>query len=102
MLFNTKAAIGSELDIYIPSLRLAVELNGIFHYEPIYGQSKLARMEENDQNKFSSCHAAMISLCVIDVSGQKRFTEKSSNQFLDIICRLIEEGFEARERVELP
>ncbi len=35
--FNRKDTIGSELDIYIPTLKLAFELNGIFHYEPIFG-----------------------------------------------------------------
>ena len=30
--FNKKDTINSELDIYIPSLKLAFELNGIFHY----------------------------------------------------------------------
>ena len=35
--FNKKDAINSELDIYIPSLNLAFELNGIYHYEPVHG-----------------------------------------------------------------
>jgi len=36
--YNKTSAINAELDIYIPSLKLAFELNGIFHYEPIFGQ----------------------------------------------------------------
>ena len=39
--YNQKDTINSELDIYIPSFKLAFELNGIFHYEPIYGEEKL-------------------------------------------------------------
>ena len=35
ILFNRKEAIDSELDIHFPTLNLAFELNGIFHYEPI-------------------------------------------------------------------
>jgi hypothetical protein len=34
--YNRKDAINSELDIYIPALKLAIELYGIFHYEPIF------------------------------------------------------------------
>jgi len=37
---NEKAAINSELDIFLPDLQLAFELNGIFHYEPIHGDKK--------------------------------------------------------------
>jgi len=36
--FNEKEHINSELDIFIPSMFLAFELNGIFHYEPIFGK----------------------------------------------------------------
>ena len=42
--YNEKSAINSELDIYIPSLKLAFELNGIYHYEPIHGQDKLNKV----------------------------------------------------------
>ena len=42
MHFNKKDAINSELDIYIPSLKIAFELNGIYNYEPIHGPKKLA------------------------------------------------------------
>jgi endogenous inhibitor of DNA gyrase (YacG/DUF329 family) len=46
--FNDVTMIGSELDIYIPSLNLAFELNGILHYEPIYGPDKLKYIKNND------------------------------------------------------
>lgn len=44
--FNRKDTIGSELDIYIPSLSLAFELNGIFHYEPIFGSKNSTRFNQ--------------------------------------------------------
>jgi len=89
--FNRKDAINSELDIYIPSLSLAFELNGIFHYEPIYGQDKLASIQNNDNRKFQACLENNIELCIIDTSSQKRFTEKSSNKFLSIITNVIKQ-----------
>ena len=52
MHFNRKDTINSELDIYIPVLNLAFELNGIFHYEPIYGEKKLNKIKNNDNRKF--------------------------------------------------
>ena len=83
--FNKKDAINSELDIYVPALRLAFELNGIFHCEPIYGQDKLDQIQANDELKFKACAENNITLCMIDTSKQKYFKESTSKQFLDII-----------------
>ena len=66
--FNRKDAINSELDVYIPELKLAFELNGIFHYEPIYGPDKLNQIQNNDNRKFQACLEQGIELCVIDTS----------------------------------
>jgi len=87
--FNRKDAIFSELDIYIPSLKLAFELNGIFHYEPIYGDEKLSKIQTNDNRKFQACFENKIGLCVIDTSSQKYFKENTSQIFLDIIVNII-------------
>jgi hypothetical protein len=89
--FNQKSTIKSELDIYIPSLNLAFELNGIFHYEPIYGVNKLQQIQENDISKSKACHEAKIDLCTIDTSGQKYFKESTSQKYLDIINNIIKE-----------
>lgn len=89
ILFNDKETIKSELDIYIPSLSLAFELNGIFHYEPIYGEDKLQQIQENDQSKTKACHEHKIDLCIIDTSQQKYFKPKSSQKYLNIITQLI-------------
>ena len=89
ILFNDKTAIKSELDIYIPSLSLAFELNGIFHYEPIYGQDKLKQIQSNDQNKFYLCQQNKINLCIIDISSIIHFKPTKAQKFLDIICKII-------------
>lgn len=87
--FNKKDAINSELDIYIPSLKLAFELNGIFHYEPIYGQDKLSQISNNDNRKYQACIENCIELCIVDVSHQKYFKEQTSLIYLDIIKNII-------------
>lgn len=92
ILFNNRTTINSELDIYIPSLKLAFELNGIFHYEPIYGQNKLDQTQNNDNRKFQACAENNISLCIIDTSKQKYFKESTSKQFLDIIISIINQA----------
>ena len=42
---------GLEVDILIPSLKIAIECNGVFHYEPIYGKKRLSRSIKNDDRK---------------------------------------------------
>lgn len=89
--YNKTSAINSELDIYIPSLNLAFELNGVFHYEPIYGVDKLQKIQENDQSKSKACHDAKIDLCIIDTSAQKYVKPSTSQKYLDIILNIIKE-----------
>ncbi len=88
--FNRKDAINAELDIYIPSLKLAFELNGLFHYEPIFGADKLAQIQNNDQRKYQACIEHDIELCLIDVSSIKYFKPQSVQKYLEIITCLID------------
>lgn len=88
--FNTKSEINSELDIYIPSLKLAFELNGIFHYEPIFGKERLGKIQNNDNRKFQACIENNIELCIIDTSKQKYFKESTCAPFLEIIKKIID------------
>ena len=88
--FNRKDAINGELDIYLPSLKLAFELNGIFHYEPIYGPEKLSSIQNNDHRKMQACIEQCIELCLIDVSTFKHFKEQRAIKFLQIIQNIID------------
>ena len=97
ILFNDKEIINSELDIYLPKLKLAFELNGIFHYEPIFGQDKLNQIHNNDNRKFQACLEKGIELCIIDTSQQKYFKEKSSKKYLNIIISVL-----SRTRTDTP
>ena len=88
--FNDNKTIGSELDIYIPALRLAFELNGIFHYEPIYSHDQFTRIQNNDKRKLIECYSHGIELVVIDTSKQTRFTDVSSQKYYSIIKDIIQ------------
>lgn len=89
IIYNSKELINSELDIYIPSLKVAFELNGIYHYEPIHGKDKLNQIQNNDNRKFQACLEHGIELCLIDTSSQKYFKPKSSQKYLDIITQIL-------------
>ena len=88
--FNRKDAINSELDIYIPTLSLAFELNGIFHYEPIFGKDKLSQIQSNDSRKFQACLERGIELCIIDVSALKYFKLDRADIYLGIVTKIID------------
>jgi hypothetical protein len=90
-IFNDRKTINAELDIFIPSLSLAFELNGIFHYEPIFGQEKLNETNNNDKRKILACAENKIGLCVIDTTTMTYFKLEKANKFLDIIINLIDD-----------
>ena len=90
VLYNDRKTLGGlELDIYVPKYKLAFELNGIFHYEPIFGKNQLEKTQVRDVGKFQRCIELEISLCVIDTTSVKYFKEHNSEKFLTIITNII-------------
>jgi hypothetical protein len=87
--FNDRPTINAELDILLPDYKLAFELNGIFHYEPIYGKEKLDRTKNNDNRKFQACLEHNIELVVIDISSVSYFKIAKIKKYIDIIISLI-------------
>jgi hypothetical protein len=78
---NDIKTINSELDFYFPSLKFAIELNGIVHYKPIYGTDKLNSIKNNDANKLILCSNNKIDLMVIPtISSSLKVFEKYWNE----------------------
>jgi hypothetical protein len=100
-LFNDRSAIGSELDIYCPELRFAVELNGILHYTPVYGESKFNKIQDNDKNKLSRCIDAGIELCVVDIASVNRWTDVKLEEYANMIITLIQDA-RCKRTAEVP
>ena len=89
ILFNDRQTIGSELDIYIPSLKIAFEINGIFHYKPIFGLDKLKNIKYNDIIKSKKCLDMNIKLYVINISKSIVFNERKDYKYLKMIDDVI-------------
>jgi hypothetical protein len=64
---------GLEVDIVIPRLKLAIELNGPIHYFPLFGDQKLAKIKAADISKQIEIQAIGYNLLVIDISAYGYF-----------------------------
>lgn len=72
---------GFELDLYLPLLNLAIELNGPLHFFPIHGQSKLDSTRDKDIKKQVEAQTIGCNLIVLDISHFKYL--KETKTFLD-------------------
>lgn len=102
LICNDHSAINAELDFYFPTLQFAIELNGIVHYEPIYGPEKLASVQTNDDRKFQSCLEHSIELCIVDVSKiTNDFSPKTSQKYWQPLKEILDKKLVAPERLGL-
>jgi hypothetical protein len=79
---------GLELDIVIKELNLAIEYNGIIHYQPIYGDTLLERTKRRDELKSDLCSALGIRLITVKES------KLSPTQIVEVFkqcCNIIDE-----------
>lgn len=87
---NRKIVAPYELDIYIPKLKVAFEINGIFHYKPIYGEDKLLHTQSKERKKRYICNKKGIKLHVINISRLKNFSEQEAYKYLKRIFKFID------------
>jgi hypothetical protein len=86
---------GLELDIFIPQLNLAIEINGPVHYKPIFGEERLATVKQKDQIKILELRSKQVQLIVLDVSeltklrAQQSFIENEFSNIKTLINKLL-------------
>ena len=91
ILSNDKTMLdGYEVDIAIPELKLAIEWNGIVHFKPIYGTTKLNKIQSRDSQKLKIASNKNINLIVIpDLVSNDKILNKAFNDVKNIINKLI-------------
>lgn len=81
---------GLEVDVAIPSLKLAIEWNGIVHFKPIYGQTKLDKIQNKDTEKLKLASNKNINLIIIsDLVSNDKILKQAFQSVKDIINKLI-------------
>lgn len=90
LICNQKSVIESELDFYFPQLKFAIELNGITHYEPIYGEDKFEKIQNNDKRKIIACYEKDIELAIVDSSSCSYLSPNNKEKYKNIVFGLIE------------
>lgn len=92
-IFNNRTKVGLELDIYIPELFIAIEIQGIYHYKPIYGDEKFQRTIKNDKIKAEQCRINNIKLYMIDISMIGHLSVKLVNPKMSQIISIIDSHY---------
>lgn len=87
--FNDRIEVGVELDILIPKLKLAFEINGPHHYRPIYGEQELQLVKTKDKIKLESCIKNNIQLFILDISTVERFRPIKVLKYLQFVTKII-------------
>ena len=93
ILNNDKTMLkGLEVDIAIPSLKLAIEWNGIVHFKPIYGEDKLNKIQNRDAEKLQIACNKNINLIVIsDTTSNDKILKDAFEKTRDILTSLLDQ-----------
>lgn len=77
VVFGENSAIGAEIDIYFPQLKLGIEIHGAYHYYPVRGDwGKFVKTLKNDARKARMAKDAGVILYVLNASqlrGKRAF-----------------------------
>jgi len=90
--YNSRSILkgNKELDLYIPSLKFAVEWNGIHHYKDIRKEGESVVRRKKDASKRKECKELGIHLYVVkDLTSHKSFIERKIKLIISKIRKLL-------------
>lgn len=89
-----------HIDLYVPSCRTAIEIDGPMHFEPVFGQEKMQKRQFKDSEKnglILSSEMALIRV-KLDRRESQRFTAHIISQILDLLQKIKTEFPKKNER----
>ena len=83
-----------HIDLYLPSCRTAIEIDGPIHFEPVFGETKLQKIMATDSQKNGLILSADMVLIRVKLNkrGSQRYLRKITDNVIEIINR-VEEDF---------
>jgi very-short-patch-repair endonuclease len=76
-----------HLDLYVPELLTAIEIDGPMHYEPIFGDDRLEKRQAADSRKNGLCVQA--GLNIVRIRLEKRSSLRYYNSILAALADLL-------------
>tara|TARA_R100000278_G_scaffold116687_1_gene96240 strand:- start:189 stop:974 length:786 start_codon:yes stop_codon:yes gene_type:complete len=92
VLSNTKL----QIDIYLPELTTAIEVDGPSHFEPVWGQETLARNQQYDRKKTGLIIGKGMKL--IRIQQQKDFTPTRAKLIFDKLQKTLSNLKDSKEK----
>lgn len=85
---------GLEIDIFIPDIKIAIELNGPCHYIPIFGQTELEKTQNKDiikKSKLQTLGIHFFQINTMNLKGKRKefLTEIYLKEIKPLILSLI-------------
>lgn len=90
-----------EVDIYCPTIKVAIEINGLHHYEPIFSQERFVETIKNDNAVASCCYEEGICLVVFNTSEMQHFSKRKGELYAKALLDIIVELHDGYERLKV-
>lgn len=92
MIFNDRETLnGKELDVFIPSLNLAIEWNGIYHFKKIRDDGFFEKTKKKDNQKIKECIELGIELYIIkDLTSNKKFIKEETEKIIKFVKQIMD------------
>lgn len=100
--YNDRKAIDMELDIVFLDRKIAIELNGGFHYKGIGedGEEKLRKQQARDEEKRRRCMESGYTLITVDTRQIDHFSYKKARIIFDDIGVIVDNEIKRLEEDE--